>query len=91
MRHSHAVHSIRNGVDLVSLQRQLGHEHLTTTATYLKYAGLDDEPYLAAFGKPGSQREHRQCPSCGFEWTEDAETGEPTWEARMGTAMRRRR
>lgn len=89
LRHSHAIYSLRNGVDLVSLQRQLGHERLTTTANYLKYAGLDDEPYLAAFDHEPPDVE-KQCPSCGFQWREDPETGEPTWEARMGKALRRR-
>lgn len=95
LRHSHSIHALRNGVDLVSLQRQLGHENLSTTATYLRYAGMDDDAYLAAFGgqeeaEPDELR--TSCPSCGFDYsiTIDRETGQaaPTWEARLGREMR---
>lgn len=91
LRHSHAINAIRNGIDLVSIQRQLGHEHLSTTAIYLRYAGLDDSRYLNAFGGTlGPDLESRDCPSCGFEWSVDRRTGALDLGSRMGVAMRRR-
>lgn len=90
-RHGHAIAAIRSGVDLVSVQRQLGHEDLTTTAIYLRYAGLDDSRYLAAFGgKLGREEEPRDCPSCGFTWAVDKQTGALSLDSRMGAALRRR-
>lgn len=91
LRHSHAIAAMRAGVDLVSIQRQLGHESLTTTANiYLRHAGLDDSRYLAAFGPGGPSVVRRSCPSCAFEWSEDAKTGALAFDARMGVALRRR-
>lgn len=90
LRHSHAIAAIRAGIDLVSIQRQLGHENLATTAIYLRFAGMDERRYLAAFGGVGAQEEKRDCPSCGFAWTENAKTGALTLDARMGAAFRRR-
>jgi site-specific recombinase XerD len=35
LRHSHATHSIRAGIDVFVLQRSLGHSSVATTATYV--------------------------------------------------------
>jgi site-specific recombinase XerD len=43
LRHSYAVNSLELGIDLISIQNQLGHEHLTTTFEYLR---LDDKQIL---------------------------------------------
>lgn len=40
LRHSYAVHFLNNGGHLPQLQRLLGHQHITTTLHYLKYAHL---------------------------------------------------
>lgn len=80
-------------VDLVSIQRQLGHENLSTVATYLRYAGLDDDAYLAAFvGEEQAEPDELRtsCPSCGFDFTVNWGTGEQTWETRLGRAMERK-
>lgn len=90
-RHGHAINALRCGVDLVSLQRQLGHEELTTTAIYLRYAGIDETRYLKAFsGNLGPDLEPHDCPSCGFEWNVNRNTGALALDARMGVALRRR-
>jgi integrase len=93
LRHSHAIAAIRAGVDLVSIQRQLGHENLATTAIYLRFAGLDEGRYLAAFGAhaaAGRAFEERDCPSCGFAWRVDVQTGALDLGSRVGVALRRK-
>ncbi len=65
-RHGHAVYCIQKGMDLRTLQQQLGHEDLGTTAVYLQFA-LEDrkKAYDKVFGsKPDYMKV--QCPSCGF-------------------------
>jgi integrase len=39
LRHGSAMISLRSGTDLVTLQRRLGHKHITTTAQYLEADG----------------------------------------------------
>lgn len=91
LRHSHAINAIRSGVDLVSIQKQLGHEDMTTTAIYLRHAGIDEGRYLKAFGgDDGPLHESRDCPSCGFGWRVDKRSGALDLESRVGTALRRR-
>lgn len=91
LRHSHAIAAIRAGVDLVSIQRQLGHEDLATTAIYLRFAGLNEETYLAAFGAQADRTsEAIDCRSCGFAWRVNKDTGQMDLESRMGAAFRRR-
>ena len=34
-RHSFATHMIQNGADIISIQKMMGHENLTTTEKYL--------------------------------------------------------
>lgn len=41
MRHGHAVHALKSGVDIRSVQLQLGHENIETTMQYLPL--LDDD------------------------------------------------
>lgn len=89
LRHSHAIAAIRAGVDLVSIQRQLRHASLATTAIYLRYAGIDEKKYLSAF-HVGASVEKRDCPSCGFAWEVNAQTGALSIDSRMGVALRRR-
>lgn len=67
-RHGHAIYCIQNGMDLRTLQQQLGHEDLGTTAIYLQFA-VDDrkKAYDNVFGaKPDFIK--MQCPSCGFNY-----------------------
>jgi integrase/recombinase XerD len=67
-RHGHAIYCIQHGMDLRTLQQQLGHEDLGTTAIYLQFA-VDDrkKAYDKVFGaKPDHVK--MQCPSCGFNY-----------------------
>lgn len=41
-RHSFAVHSWREGIDVLTIQRQLGHSRLDVTQAYLVSLGADD-------------------------------------------------
>jgi len=42
LRHSFAVHYLNEGGSLFDLQKLLGHENITTTLHYLKYANLPE-------------------------------------------------
>lgn len=41
LRHSFAVHCLKNGMNIRNLQKILGHNNLTTTQVYLDVTGLD--------------------------------------------------
>ena len=41
LRHSYAVHMIRNGVDIRRVQRLLGHAGIQTTTVYLQFKDAD--------------------------------------------------
>ena len=47
LRHTFAVHYLNFGGSLPQLQRLLGHEHITTTLHYLKYAHLVEPPPIS--------------------------------------------
>jgi len=47
LRHTFAVHYLNFGGSLPDLQRLLGHEHMTTTLHYLKYAHLSEHPSVS--------------------------------------------
>lgn len=92
LRHSWAVNALRAEVDLVSIQRQLGHSDLETTAIYLQFAPTDTDKIVRAFTTGHSVHiEDRACPSCGFAWHEDTRTGQMTPEGRAGLVLQRRR
>ncbi len=59
-RHGHAIYCIQHGMDIRTLQQQLGHEDLGTTAVYLQFA-VDDrkKAYDKVFGS-----EHDHIPKC---------------------------
>ncbi len=65
-RHGHAIYCIQHGMDLRTLQQQLGHEDLGTTAIYLQFAVEDrKKAYDKVFGaKPDHIKV--QCPKCGL-------------------------
>lgn len=94
LRHSWAVHALRNSVDLVTIQRQLGHTMLEVTAGYLRFAPTDSAKVLSAFSaakpqEPVETTRAHSCPSCGFDWHEDHE-GRLVLDSRVGVALRRR-
>jgi len=67
-RHGHAIYCIQGGMDIRTLQQQLGHADLGTTAVYLQFA-VDDRKkvYDKVFcSKPNHIKV--QCPSCGFSF-----------------------
>ena len=41
LRHTFAVHCLKSGMNLRTVQKLLGHEHLTTTQIYLDVTGQD--------------------------------------------------
>ena len=90
LRHSWAIHALRNGVDLVTVQRQLGHSDLEITAVYLRFAPSDPQKVLRAFQPPTPPTpQTHDCPACGFSWRTELGTGRLMLEDRMGVAFRR--
>lgn len=41
LRHSYATHMLENGIDIVTVKEQLGHEDIQTTMLYLQVCNLD--------------------------------------------------
>jgi integrase/recombinase XerD len=68
LRHGHAIYCIQHGMDIRTLQQQLGHSDLGTTAVYLQFA-VDDrkKAYDKVFTKKPDNIK-MQCPSCGFNF-----------------------
>ncbi|WP_407357209.1 tyrosine-type recombinase/integrase [Methanolobus sp. WCC5] len=65
-RHGHAIYCIQHGMDIRTLQQQLGHSDLGTTAVYLQFAISDRmKSYDKVFTKRADTLKV-QCPSCGF-------------------------
>lgn len=92
LRHSWAIHALRGGVDLVTIQRQLGHTRVDITAIYLRFCPTDRKKVIRAFNPepPKPEHESRDCPGCGFGWKVDA-SGKMLLEDRMNVALMRRR
>ncbi|WP_292468862.1 site-specific integrase [Methanolobus sp.] len=67
-RHGHAVYCIQHGMDIRTLQQQLGHSDLGTTAVYLQFAVNErKKAYDKVFSKKPDHVKV-QCPSCGFNF-----------------------
>ncbi|AFV24594.1 integrase family protein [Methanolobus psychrophilus R15] len=67
-RHGHAIFCIQGGMDIRTLQQQLGHSDLGTTAIYLQFATSErKKSYDKVFGKKPDHVKV-QCPSCGFTY-----------------------
>ena len=47
LRHAYALHCIRSGIDVMNLQRALGHSNLATTAVYLHCSDLEAAKNIA--------------------------------------------
>jgi len=67
-RHGHAIFCIQGGMDIRTLQQQLGHSDLGTTAIYLQFATNErKKSYDKVFTKkPDCVKV--QCPSCGMNF-----------------------
>jgi len=50
LRHGHAVHALKSGVDVRSVQTQLGHKNIDTTMQYLRIVEDDVAEAYQAFG-----------------------------------------
>lgn len=49
LRHSHATHLIDRGVDLLTVQRLMGHKNLKATLTYLHVTDVNEQNARCAF------------------------------------------
>lgn len=49
LRHSWAIHALRNGIDIYEVARQLGHANIQVTAIYLRFAPVERERVMRAF------------------------------------------
>lgn len=54
LRHSYAVHAVKDGMDVARLMELMGHSQLETTKQYLKYKNEDLKEAAMKFG-PGGQ------------------------------------
>ncbi|MEZ5333761.1 MAG: site-specific integrase [Methanolobus sp.] len=67
-RHGHAIYCVQKGMDIRTLQQQLGHASLDVTAVYLQFATGDrKKSYDKVFGNKADFIK-TQCPSCGFTY-----------------------
>lgn len=67
-RHGHSIYCIQHGMDLRTLQQQLGHSNLGTTAVYLQFAADErKKSYDKVFAKKPDHVKV-QCPSCGLNF-----------------------
>ena len=56
LRHTYASHMIRNGVDIVYISKQLGHENPNITLTiYTRFIEEDDEKRLKKIAEIGTK------------------------------------
>ncbi|MDP2218169.1 MAG: site-specific integrase [Methanolobus sp.] len=67
-RHGHAIYCIQQGMDIRTLQQQLGHTDMGTTAIYLQFAIIDrQKAYDKVFGRKHDCMK-LQCPACGLNF-----------------------
>jgi integrase/recombinase XerD len=49
LRHGHAVHAVRQGIDIAFIQEHMGHNDISTTKTYLQFKPSDIQDEYAKF------------------------------------------
>jgi integrase/recombinase XerD len=52
LRHGHAVHALKSGVDIRSVQKQMGHSNIESTLQYLQYVNKDVEEAYENWNDP---------------------------------------
>ena len=57
LRHGHAVHALKSGIDVRAVQKQLGHKNIDTTMQYLQLVEDDVAEAYQAFNTDGSNSE----------------------------------